>query len=48
MIPPFSSCQTTYKIILVTADDTQYKSEKLLILLDVGKVIHDFILFQIF
>ena len=42
MIPPCSSCQTTYKIILVTAVDIQQKSEKLLLFVD-SKIIHEII-----
>ena len=43
MIPPCSSCQTTYKIILVTAVDIQQKSEKLLLFADISKIIHEII-----
>ena len=34
MIPSCSKCQTTYKIILVTAIDIQQKPKKLLIVAD--------------
>ena len=48
MVPPCSNCQTTYKIIIVTAVDTQQKSEKLLFFADFSKIIHDVILFSDF
>ena len=41
MIPPCSSCQTTHKIILVTAVDIQYQLGKFLLFADASKLIHD-------
>ena len=48
MIPPCSSCQTAYKIILVAAVDRQKKKKKMLFFADIRKIIHDVILFLIF
>ena len=48
MTPPCSKCQTTYKIILVTAIDIKQKLEKLLFFVDGSKIIHNVILFSDF
>ena len=48
MIPPCSTCQTTYNIILVAAIDIQHKPKKLLLIADGSKIIHGVILFSDF
>ena len=45
MIPPYSSCQTTFKIILVTAVDIIAKN---VLFADASKIIHYVILFSDF
>ena len=48
MIPPCSTCQTTYKIILVAAIDIQHKPKKYPFFADGSKIIHGVIHFSDF